>query len=120
MIAALAQQLQRRYGRGFSEKTLRRMVQFVEALPEEPIVATLSRRLTWDHFVLPLPLDASLARAFSTLRGAASSAGACAHSARRSTACSTSGPRSPASPRASPKPSSRRCGRRTRSPSKCS
>lgn len=31
MIAALAEQLQRRYGRGFSEKTLRRMV------PDAPV-----------------------------------------------------------------------------------
>ncbi|XXT62577.1 PDDEXK nuclease domain-containing protein [Sorangium sp. So ce590] len=64
VIAALAEQLQRRYGRGFSEKTLRRMVQFAEAFPEEPIVATLSRQLTWSHFVLLLPLEAPLARAF--------------------------------------------------------
>ncbi|WP_437767959.1 PDDEXK nuclease domain-containing protein [Sorangium sp. So ce281] len=64
VIAALAEQLQRRYGRGFSEKTLRRMVQFAEAFPEESIVATLSRQLTWSHFVLLLPLEAPLARAF--------------------------------------------------------
>lgn len=64
VIAALAEQLQRRYGRGFSEKTLRRMVQLAEAFPEEPIVAALSRQSTWSHFVLLLPLEAPLARAF--------------------------------------------------------
>ncbi|WP_437580577.1 DUF1016 N-terminal domain-containing protein [Sorangium sp. So ce887] len=64
VIAALAEQLQRRYGRGFSEKTLRRMVQFAEAFPEEPIVAKLSRQSTWSHFVLLLPLEAPPAPRF--------------------------------------------------------
>jgi hypothetical protein len=34
------------YGRGYSEKNLRRMVQFAEAFPEEEIVVTLSRQLS--------------------------------------------------------------------------
>ena len=65
VIAALAMELRRDHGRGFSEKTLRRMVQFVEAFPDEQIVATLSRQLSWSHFVLLLPLQAPLARDFS-------------------------------------------------------
>ena len=40
------------------------MVQFAEAFPEGPIVATLSRQSAWSHFVLLLPLEAPLARAF--------------------------------------------------------
>lgn len=64
MIGALAQRLTRAYGRGFSEKSLRRMVQFAEGFPDESIVATLSRQLTWSHFVLLLPLEEPLARAF--------------------------------------------------------
>lgn len=40
------------------------MVQFAEAFPEGPIVATLSRQSTWSHFVLLLPLEPPLARAF--------------------------------------------------------
>ncbi|WP_437978318.1 DUF1016 N-terminal domain-containing protein [Sorangium sp. So ce295] len=42
------------------------MVQFAGAFPEEPIVAALSRQLTWSHFVLLLPLEAPLAHAFHT------------------------------------------------------
>jgi len=64
VIIALARRLQRDYGRGFSEKSLRRMVQLAQVFPEEPIVATLSRQLTWSHFVLLLPLEAPLAREF--------------------------------------------------------
>ena len=64
VIVALAHKLQGNYGRGFSEKTLRRMVQLTEVFPDEAIVATLSRQLTWSHFALLLPLEAPLARAF--------------------------------------------------------
>lgn len=64
VIVALALRLQSLYGRGFSEKSLRRMVQLAELFPDEEIVATLSRQLTWSHFVLLLPLEAPLARAF--------------------------------------------------------
>ena len=32
------------------------MVQFAATFPDEPIVATLSRQLSWSHFVLLLPL----------------------------------------------------------------
>jgi DUF1016 N-terminal domain len=64
VIVALAARLQRDYGRGFSEKSLRRMVQFAEVFPAERIVVTLSRQLTWSHFMALLPLDAPLAREF--------------------------------------------------------
>jgi predicted nuclease of restriction endonuclease-like (RecB) superfamily len=64
VIIALALRLERDYGRGFSEKSLRRMVQFAEVFPDEQIVASLSRQLTWSHFLVLLPLDAPLARAF--------------------------------------------------------
>jgi predicted nuclease of restriction endonuclease-like (RecB) superfamily len=66
VIAALAQKLTRVYGRGFSEKSLRRMVQIAEAFPEEQIVVTLSRQLTWSHFLALIPLEKPLARAFYT------------------------------------------------------
>jgi DUF1016 N-terminal domain len=50
------------YGHGFAEKSLRRMVQFAATFREEPIVATLSRQLSWSHFVLLLPLNDPLQR----------------------------------------------------------
>jgi hypothetical protein len=36
----------------------------IEVSPDERIVATLSRQLTWSHLALLLPLEAPLARAF--------------------------------------------------------
>ena len=38
-------------GASFTDKNLRRMVQFTATYPEEPILVTLSRRLSWSHFV---------------------------------------------------------------------
>jgi predicted nuclease of restriction endonuclease-like (RecB) superfamily len=52
------------YGRGFEEKNLRRMVQFAEAFPDEKIVATLWRQLSWSHFRVLLPLKQPLQREF--------------------------------------------------------
>jgi predicted nuclease of restriction endonuclease-like (RecB) superfamily len=52
------------FGPGFTEKALRRMMQFAEVFPEREIVAALSRRLSWSHFVEIIPLDGDLKRDF--------------------------------------------------------
>lgn len=64
ILPTLAEQLARDYGRGFGEKNLRRMVKFAATFPEEPIVATLSRQLSWSHFIEILPLKQPLEREF--------------------------------------------------------
>jgi predicted nuclease of restriction endonuclease-like (RecB) superfamily len=64
IVPALAAQLTRDYGGSFAEKSLRRMVQFAATFPDEPIVATLSRQLSWSHFVLLLPLKDPLQREY--------------------------------------------------------
>ena len=46
ILQTLSAKLTRDYGRGFAEKSLRRMVQFAEVFSNENIVATLSRELT--------------------------------------------------------------------------
>lgn len=56
ILPTLAAQLTHDYGRGFGEKNLRRMVKFAATFPDESIVATLSRQLSWSHFVLLLAL----------------------------------------------------------------
>jgi hypothetical protein len=52
------------FGRGFEEKTLRRMVQFAEVFPDPAIVATLGRQLGWSHFKEIIPLKSDLQRDF--------------------------------------------------------
>jgi predicted nuclease of restriction endonuclease-like (RecB) superfamily len=64
IVAAVGRQLEARYGRGFGEKNLRRMVQFATVFPDVEIVAALRRRLGWAHFKLLIPLKEPLKREF--------------------------------------------------------
>lgn len=64
IVATLSRQLLTEFGRGFADKNLRRMMQFAEAFPDEVIVATLSRQLSWSHFKELLPLNKPFQREF--------------------------------------------------------
>ena len=64
IVSTLSTQLVLEYGRGFGLRSLRRMVQFSEAFPDEQIVATLSQELSWSHFVEILPLKKPLEREY--------------------------------------------------------
>jgi predicted nuclease of restriction endonuclease-like (RecB) superfamily len=64
IVVTLSRQLVMDYGRGYSDKNLRRMVQFAEAFPEQQIVAALSRQLSWSHFSALLPLRQPFQREF--------------------------------------------------------
>lgn len=64
IVATVSRQLSADYGRGFAEKSLRRMIQFARVFPGREIVAALSRQLGWSHFVELLPLDDPLKRDF--------------------------------------------------------
>jgi predicted nuclease of restriction endonuclease-like (RecB) superfamily len=64
IVATASRQLEAQYGRGFNDKSLRRMVQFASEFPEPEIVATLSRQLGWSHFVELIPLKDRLKRDF--------------------------------------------------------
>ncbi len=64
IVAALGRQLEDEFGRGFSEKSLRRMVQFAEVFPDREIVVSAIRQLTWTHFIALIPLKDPLQREF--------------------------------------------------------
>ena len=49
IVISLGRELTAEFGRGFEEKNLRRMIQFAEAFPDEEIVASLRRQLSWTH-----------------------------------------------------------------------
>ncbi|MBV6439441.1 MAG: putative nuclease YhcG [Saprospiraceae bacterium] len=66
IVATLSQQLTEEYGKGYTEKSLRRMIQFHECFPDLKIVATASRQLSWSHFVEIIPLKTDLERDFYT------------------------------------------------------
>ena len=64
IVSALGTQLEVEFGRGFSEKNLRRMVQFAEVFPDQEIVSALRRQLGWTHFKTLIPIDDPLKRDF--------------------------------------------------------
>ncbi|MBI5274345.1 MAG: DUF1016 domain-containing protein [Chlamydiales bacterium] len=64
IVVTLSRQLVLEYGNGFTEKNLRRMIQFAEAFPDEQIVASLLRQLSWSHFTALLPLKDPIKRDF--------------------------------------------------------
>src|SRR5438067_399002 len=61
ILVTLSQELVPKFGRGFSDKSLRHMVRFAEAFPDSEIVSALLRQLSWSHFLsliyLPDPLQ---------------------------------------------------------------
>jgi len=64
IISTLSRQLIQEFGSGFSEKSLRRMIQFAEVFPDQKIVASLMRQLSWTHFLEIIPLNNPLQRDF--------------------------------------------------------
>ena len=56
IVASLSRQLTLDYGNGFAEKYLRKMIQFAEVFPDEQIVASLMRQLSWSHFLMLIPI----------------------------------------------------------------
>ena len=74
IVSALSMKLSEEYGNGFAEKNLRRMIQFTEVYPEEKIVVSLIRQLSWTHFLAIIPLKDQL-HAIFTQRCAGSSTG---------------------------------------------
>jgi predicted nuclease of restriction endonuclease-like (RecB) superfamily len=56
IIVTLSRLLTKHYGRNFEEKNLRRMLQFVDQFDDLEIVVTLSRQLSWSHFLVLIPI----------------------------------------------------------------
>lgn len=66
IVATLSRQLVVEFGRGFEQKNLRRMIQFAEVFSDHEIVVSLTRQLSWTHFVALVPLKDDLQRDFYT------------------------------------------------------
>ncbi|GHB88784.1 PDDEXK nuclease domain-containing protein [Persicitalea jodogahamensis] len=64
VVKSLARQLTEEYGKGWGEKQLRQCMQFAAVFPDEQIVYTLCRQLTWSHLRLVIYLDDPVKRAF--------------------------------------------------------
>jgi predicted nuclease of restriction endonuclease-like (RecB) superfamily len=64
IVPTLSAELAAEFGASFNEKNLRRMVQFAEVFPDEQIVVSLIRQLSWTHFIALIPLKDPLQREF--------------------------------------------------------
>lgn len=64
IVASLCRQLEIEYGTSFSEKNLRRMMQFAIQFPDEKIVVSLIRQLSWTHILAIIPIEDPLKREF--------------------------------------------------------
>lgn len=64
IVATLSRQLVGAYGKNFEEKNLRRMKQFAEQFTDIEILVTLSRQLSWSHFLVLLPIKSQEAKIF--------------------------------------------------------
>lgn len=64
IVVTLSRELVERFGRNYEEKNLRRMIQFADKFPDLEIVVTLSRQLTWSHFLVLIPVKNEEARIF--------------------------------------------------------
>jgi len=66
IVATLSQQLSQEFGNGFNYSALTRMIKFAEVFPDEQIVVTLLRQLSWSHFLSLISLKDQLQREFYT------------------------------------------------------
>jgi len=64
ILPTLSAKLVPEFGNGFSVRNLSRIIQFAEVFSDKEIVLTLSRQLSWSHFVEIIPLKDDLQRDF--------------------------------------------------------
>ncbi len=64
VVTTVSAQLEVKYGRNFTEKNVRRMMQFAQVFPDTEIVVPLARQLSWSHFLILIPLKSDELRHF--------------------------------------------------------
>lgn len=64
IVSTLSRELTAEFGRGFAEKSIRHAMRFAEVFADGEIVSTLSRQLSWSHFLDIIYLKKPLQRDF--------------------------------------------------------
>ncbi len=64
IVSSLSAQLSAEDGRGLAAWNQFRTIRFAEVFPDEQIVSSLMRQLSWTHFIYIIPLDDPLKREF--------------------------------------------------------
>lgn len=63
-VVTVSRELVEKFGKNYEEKNLWRMIQFAEKYPDIEKVVTLSRHLSWSHFLVLIPLKDQNSRDF--------------------------------------------------------
>ncbi len=64
VIVQISQQLTLEFGGSFSEKNIRKMMQFASVFEDFKIVASAMRQLSWTHFLMLIPISEDVKRNF--------------------------------------------------------
>ena len=64
IVVTVSRQIETKYGRSFSDRNLRRMMQFATVFNDFKIVTPLATQLSWSHFIELFPLKTDEARIF--------------------------------------------------------
>ncbi len=64
IAGSLARQLTARFGRGFDQSNLHRMIKLSQVFPDREIVGSLAPQLSWTHLTMLLPVRTDAARSF--------------------------------------------------------
>lgn len=64
IVSTVAAQLEDKYGRSFTERNVRRMMQFSNDFSDLSIVSPLATQLSWSHFIELLPLKSKESKLF--------------------------------------------------------
>jgi predicted nuclease of restriction endonuclease-like (RecB) superfamily len=64
IVVTVSRELVEKFGKNYEEKNLRRMIQFAEKYTDFENVVTLSRHLSWSHFLALIPLKNQNTRDF--------------------------------------------------------
>ncbi len=64
VVASVAEELSKDYGRGFNKRSLHRMLRFAEVFPDPHIVTALRSQLSWTHLREIIAIDDPLKRQF--------------------------------------------------------
>lgn len=64
VILQISHQLTVEFGNSFSEKNIRKMMQFASVFDNFEIVASAMRQLSWTHFLLLIPISEDIKRNF--------------------------------------------------------
>ncbi|GLR19046.1 DUF1016 domain-containing protein [Portibacter lacus] len=68
IVATVSRQLESKFGRNYEEKNLRRMIQFAQQFSDFEKVVTLSRQLSWSHFLSLIPIKSVDSRTFYAIQ----------------------------------------------------